>query len=429
MHDIRKIREKPNDFDNGLSRRFHKPLSADILNLDRERRSKILDSEKAQAEKNIISDQVKHAKMTNDSKSFQDGRDVLSKAKVKISSLEMEAKEHDDKLKQLLLTIPNIPDTEIPDGKDENQNLIIRSWGKPRKFNFSPKEHFLISGAKGLNFQAAAKISGSRFVVMEGAMATLHRALAQFMINTQIYDHGLSEVWTPVLVNTGSMIGTGQLPKFSEDSYSTQEGSWLIPTSEVSVTNLFSEKILAVHSLPKRLVCHSQCFRSEAGSAGRDTTGMLRQHQFEKVEMVSITRPEKGLEELDRMTECAQNILELLNIPYQTVLLCAGELGFSAMRTHDIEVWLPGQNKFREISSCSSCGDFQARRMNARYRPSADQKPEFVHTLNGSGLAVGRCLIAVLENFQEEDGSILIPNVLQPYLGKFQRITKNGDFL
>ena len=429
MHDIRKIRESPDNFDNGLLRRFHKVSAHEIVNLDSERRSKILNAEKAQAEKNTISEQVKQAKIANETEKFNALRDLLGKKKSKIAKLELEAKAYDEKLKQYLLTIPNIPNTEIPDGENEKDNLVLRSWGTPKKFDFKAREHFLIDGAKGLNFQDAAKISGSRFVIMEGAMATLHRALAQFMINTQIYQHGLSEVWTPVLVKTSAMVGTGQLPKFSEDSYATTNGNWLIPTSEVSVTNIFSEKILDISNLPKRLVCHSQCFRSEAGSAGRDTTGMLRQHQFEKVEMVSVTKPEESSKELNRMTECAQNILELLEIPYRTMLLCAGELGFSAKRTHDIEVWLPGQNRFREISSCSSCGDFQARRMNARFRPSAEGKLEFVHTLNGSGLAVGRCLIAVLENYQEENGSIVIPEVLKTYVGNATKISKSGDFL
>jgi seryl-tRNA synthetase len=372
---------------------------------------------------------VKQAKISNNIKKFDSLKSVLSETKAKIALLEAEAKDYDEKLRQFLLTIPNIPSLDIPDGKDENDNLIIKSWGAPKAFNFTPKEHFMIRGAKGLNFKDAAKISGSRFVIMEGAMATLHRALSQFMINTQIYKNGLTEIWAPVLVNKGSMIGTGQLPKFSEDSYSTSNGHWLIPTSEVSVTNIFSEKTLNSSDFPIRLTCHSQCFRSEAGSAGRDTTGMLRQHQFEKVEMVTVSRPEEGLKELDRMTECAQNILELLEIPYRTVLLCAGELGFSATKTYDIEAWLPGQGRFREISSCSTCGSFQARRMNARYRPSTDTKLEFVHTLNGSGLAVGRCLIAVLENFQEEDGSIQIPKVIQPYLNGANRILETGEFM
>ena len=260
-------------------------------------------------------------------------------------------------------------------------------------------------------------------------MASLHRALGQFMLNTQINAHGLKEVWTPVLVKNKCMTGTGQLPKFASDSYSTSNDQWLIPPAEVSLTNIFSDKILSSTELPVRLVCHSQCFRSEAGSAGRDTTGMLRQHQFEKVEMVSITKPQDSFTELKRMTNCAQKILELLEIPYRTVALCTGDIGFSATHTFDIEVWLPGQKRFREISSCSSCGDFQARRMNARYRPSMDSKPVFVHTLNGSGLAVGRCLIAVLENYQEEDGSIRIPEALRPYLQNSLMIAKNGDFI
>ena len=429
MHDIRKIRENPESFDKSLSRKFHKPSADVILKLDHERRLKISESEQAQAEKNTISEQVKQAKVANDTNKFNVLRNNMSKAKAEIAKLELEAKAYDEKLKQYLLSIPNLPNTDVPDGETESDNLVIRSWGSPRKFAFYPKEHFNLPGAKGLNFEDAAKISGSRFIIMEGAIATLHRAIAQFMINTQINDHGLNEIWAPVLVNSNSMIGTGQLPKFASDSYSTSDGNWLIPTSEVSVTNIFSETILNNSDLPKRLVCHSQCFRSEAGSAGRDTAGILRQHQFEKVEMVSITKPEESIKELNRMTECAQNILELLEIPYQTMLLCGGELGFSATKTYDIEVWLPGQNQFREISSCSSCGDFQARRMNARYRPTTERKPEFVHTLNGSGLAVGRCLIAVLENYQEIDGSIMIPTLLQPYVGNAKMISKNGDFL
>ena len=429
MHDIRKIRENPESFDETLSRRFYKPSADNILKLDLERRLKILEAEQAQANKNTISEQVKQAKIVNDTNKFNTLRNNMIKAKAAIAELELEAKAYDEKLKQYLLSIPNLPNADIPDGKSESDNLVTRSWGSPRRFGFSPKEHFNLSGARGLNFEDAAKISGSRFVIMEGAMATLHRAIAQFMLNTQTNEHGLNEIWAPVLVNSGSMIGTGQLPKFANDSYSTSDGNWLIPTSEVSVTNIFSETILNNLDLPKRLVCHSQCFRSEAGSAGRDTAGMLRQHQFEKVEMVSITKPEESITELTRMTECAQNILELLEIPYQTMLLCGGELGFSAVKTYDIEVWLPGQNRFREISSCSSCGDFQARRMNARYRPATERKPEFVHTLNGSGLAVGRCLIAVLENYQEEDGSITIPTALQAYVGNAKMISKNGEFL
>ena len=429
MHDIRKIRENPIDFDTQLLKRGHTACAKHIIQLDSERRVKILASEQAQAEKNTISEQVKSAKLNNDTEKFEKLKNLMAEAKSSISKLELEAKGAAENLKKYLLSVPNIPDSDVPEGVTENDNVEIHRWGKPRVFDFEPSEHYLIKGATGLNFRDAAKICGSRFVILEGAMASLHRALAQFMLNTQINVHGLKEVWTPVLVNSNCMIGTGQLPKFASDSYSISKDQWLIPTSEVSLTNIFSDKILFSSELPQRIVCHSQCFRSEAGSAGRDTTGMLRQHQFEKVEMVSITKPEDSFKELKRMTNCAQKLLELLGIPYRTVALCTGDIGFSATCTYDIEVWLPGQKRFREISSCSSCGDFQARRMNARYRPSKDSKPEFVHTLNGSGLAVGRSLIAVLENYQEEDGSIVIPEVLQPYLQNSARISKNGDFL
>ncbi len=429
MHDIRKIRENPNEFDDQLLRRSHAPAAQKILKIDAERRAKILESEKALAQKNIVSEQVKQAKQDNNTDKFENLRKLMSKTKSEIVKLDLEAKEADDLLKENLLSIPNTPSTDTPDGKNENENVEVHKWGTPRFFDFKPLEHFLIKGAKGLNFQDAATISGSRFVVLEGSMATLHRALAQFMLDIQINKHGLKEVWTPVLVNRKCMAGTGQLPKFANDSYSISDDQWLIPTSEVSVSNLFSEKILSSGELPKQLVCHSQCFRSEAGSAGRDTTGMLRQHQFEKVEMVSVTKPEDSFAELNRMTERAQNILELLEIPYRTMLLCSGDIGFSAVKTYDIEVWLPGQQRYREISSCSSCGDFQARRMNARYRPSSNAKPEFVHTLNGSGLAVGRCLIAVLENFQEKDGSIILPTALRTYLGNSTKISKKGEFV
>ena len=426
MHDIRKIRENPQKFDEALLRRHHLACSKKILQLDASRREKILAAERAQAERNEASNQIQKAKIEKDDAKFSSLKALVTQKKREIAQLEVDAKDADKELKSLLLQLPNLIDSEVPDGKDERYNEEIRSWGTPRKFVFDPKEHFKISAAEGLNFIDAAKISGSRFVVLEGSMAMLHRALAQFMLQTHIKNHGLTEVWTPVLVKSETMVGTGQLPKFSADSYCTSDDKWLIPTSEVSVTNIFANKILNENELPKRLTCHSQCFRSEAGSAGKDTSGMLRQHQFEKVEMISIVKPEESANELERMTACAQNILELLELPYRTMVLCSGDLGFSAKRTNDIEVWLPGQNKYREISSCSICGDFQARRMNARYRPSKGSKPDFVHTLNGSGLAVGRCLIAVLENYQEEDGSITIPTVLKSFLGEASRITCQG---
>ena len=429
MHDIRKIRENPKEFDKQLLRRGYGPAANIVLDLDKKRRKTILEAEKAQANRKLISDEVKKAKIEENIVKFNALRIKMSNTKENIVRLELEAKESDKKLKEYLLSLPNTPHPDIPEGKNEDENQEVSNWGSPRTFSFRPLEHFLIPGAAGLNFRDAAKISGSRFVILEGSMATLHRALSQFMLDIQIKEHGLREIWAPVLVKNKCMTGTGQLPKFAEDSYSISDDQWLIPTSEVSLTNIFSDKILSLNELPHRLVCHSQCFRSEAGSAGRDTSGMLRQHQFEKVEMVSITEPHKSENELKRMTECAQNILEILEIPYRTMLLCTGDIGFSAKKTYDVEVWLPGQNRFREISSCSSCGDFQSRRMNARYRPSTDKKLEFVHTLNGSGLAVGRCLIAVLENYQEEDGSILIPKALQGYVGKKTRISKKGDFI
>tara|TARA_Y100000815_G_scaffold142146_1_gene128506 strand:- start:39 stop:881 length:843 start_codon:yes stop_codon:yes gene_type:complete len=277
-----------------------------------------------------------------------------------------------------------------------------------------------------MDFASAAKLSGARFVVLKGALIRLHRALAQFMLDTHIEEHGLTEVWTPVLVRDEAMLGTGQLPKFAEDSYRTENGWWLIPTAEVTLTNLAAGEILDAAALPQRYTAHTQCFRSEAGSAGKDTRGMLRQHQFEKVEMVSVVAPGQGEAELDRMTGCAENILKALEIPFRTIVLCTGDMGFGARRTHDIEVWLPGQGAYREISSCSLCGDFQARRMNARYRPEPTAKPEFVHTLNGSGLAVGRALIAVIETYQREDGGIDIPEVLKPWMGGKSMIAADG---
>jgi len=314
----------------------------------------------------------------------------------------------------------------VPDGPDETANVELRRWGTPRAFDFAPREHFDIPGAKpGLDFETAAKLSGSRFVVLRGALTRIHRALAQLMLDMHVDEHGLSETWTPVLVKEDAMYGTNQLPKFAEDSYQTTNGWWLIPTSEVTLTNTVAGAILDGAALPIRLTAHSQCFRSEAGSAGKDTTGMLRQHQFEKVEMVSITRPEDSRAEHERMTACAEAVLRRLDLPYRVVVLCTGDMGFGATRTHDLEVWLPGQNTYREISSVSVCGDFQARRMNARFR-DAGGKPDFVHTLNGSGLAVGRTLIAVLENGQQADGSVDLPAALHPYLGGRTRLTAEG---
>jgi seryl-tRNA synthetase len=343
-----------------------------------------------------------------------------------VARLEDEAREQDRRLTELLLELPNLPYDDVPDGKDESDNVELRRWGTPPEFGFTPKEHYELPAARDLDFATAARISGARFVMLRGHVARLHRALAQFMLDVHSTENGLTEVNGPVLVREEAMVGTGQLPKFAEDSYRTTDGRWLIPTSEVTLTNSVREQMVEAGALPIRLTAHSLCFRSEAGSAGKDTAGMLRQHQFEKVEMVSITRPEESDAEHARMTRLAENILERLGLPYRTVILCTGDMGFGARRTHDIEAWLPGQNTYREISSVSTCGDFQARRMNARFRDE-DGKPQFVHTLNGSGLAVGRTLIAVLENGQQEDGSVALPEVLAPYLGGATRLTAEGQ--
>ena len=427
MHDIRMIRDNPQAFDAALMRRGGSAMSSEILALDEARRTCITAAETALADRNAASKQVGAAKARGDEAEFERLRALVSEKKQEIAQLEEDAKAKDMALRDLLMGIPNLPHADVPDGKDEDDNIEIHRWGTPPKLDFTAVEHFEIpSVVPGMDFTTAAKLSGSRFVVLRGAVARIHRALAQFMLDTHVDQNDLTETNTPVLVLEEAMYGTGQLPKFGEDSYRTREGWWLIPTSEVTLTNTVAGDILEAADLPRRMCAHSLCFRSEAGSAGRDTTGMLRQHQFEKVEMVSVTKPDESRAELDRMTACAQGILEALGLPYRTVVLCTGDMGAGAQRTHDIEVWLPGQNAYREISSCSVCGDYQARRMNARFRPEAGAKPEYVHTLNGSGLAVGRCLIAVLENGQRADGSVELPEVLHRYLGGKSRLTAEG---
>ena len=427
MHDIRMIRDNPQAFDAALMRRGGSAMSSEILALDEARRTCITAAETALADRNAASKQVGAAKARGDEAEFERLRALVSEKKQEIAQLEEDAKAKDVALRDLLMGIPNLPHADVPDGKDEDDNIEIHRWGTPPELDFTAVEHFEIpSVVPGMDFTTAAKLSGSRFVVLRGAIARIHRALAQFMLDTHVDQNDLTETNTPVLVLEEAMYGTGQLPKFGEDSYRTREGWWLIPTSEVTLTNTVAGDILEAADLPRRMCAHSLCFRSEAGSAGRDTTGMLRQHQFEKVEMVSVTKPDESRAELDRMTACAQGILEALGLPYRTVVLCTGDMGAGAQRTHDIEVWLPGQNAYREISSCSVCGDYQARRMNARFRPEAGAKPEYVHTLNGSGLAVGRCLIAVLENGQRADGSVELPEVLHRYLGGKSRLTAEG---
>ncbi len=427
MHDIRTIRDNPAAFDAALSRRGIAGQSSQVLALDESRRAKILAAELAQAEQNKASKDVGAARAAGDDLNFERLRGLVADKKAQIAQLNDEAKAQDAALTDLLLTIPNLPYDDVPSGADEKGNVEIRRHGAPRNFSFVPVEHYDIKAvASGMDFETAAKLSGARFVVLTGATARVHRALAQFMLDTHVDAHGLQETITPVLVRPEMMYGTGQLPKFGGDSYETTNGWWLIPTAEVTLTNMVHGDTVDEGTLPRRYVAHTNCFRSEAGSAGRDTAGMLRQHQFEKVEMVTICTPETSEYEHRRMTEQAQNILEKLELPYRTMLLCTGDMGAGARRTHDLEVWLPGQNTYREISSVSTCGDYQARRMNARFKPKTGGKPEFVHTLNGSGLAVGRTLIAVLENGQNEDGSVTLPTVLHRYLGDKTTISAAG---
>ncbi len=435
MHDIRTIRDNPAAFDAGLKRRGLPAQAAEILEIDAQRRANIHAAEEALAARNAASKAIgmfkANSNANDDFDAYNAELDTLltnvSANKINTARLEQDAKTVTEQLNTLLLTLPNLPADDIPDGDNEDDNVEIRRIGTPRKFAFTPKEHFEVAGAaKGLDFATAGKMSGARFVVLRGAINRLHRALGQFMLNTHVDQNGFDEVWTPVLVRDEAMYGSGQLPKFAEDSYRTENGWWLIPTAEVTLVNSEYGNIIDETNLPIRLTAHSQCFRSEAGSAGRDTSGMLRQHQFEKVEMVAFTKPEDSDAELERMTKCAEGILDALEIPYRTVVLCTGDLGFGMRKTYDIEAWLPGQNTYREISSCSVAGDFQARRMNTRFRRDGG-KPEFVHTLNGSGLAVGRTLIAVIENNQQQDGSITIPEVLRPYMGEKSTITPGGE--
>ena len=427
MHDIRAIRANPDAFDAALARRGDAGQSSALLDLDEKRRACILAAETAQAEQNKASKEVGAAKGRGDEDAFQRLRALVAEKKAEISKMQEEAKALDAQLTDALARIPNLPAEDVPMGADENDNVEVNRWGTPQTFDFEPKEHFEITSvAAHMDFETAAKTSGSRFVMLTGAVARIHRALAQFMIDTHVDHNGLTEVNSPVLVRDEAMYGTDKLPKFAEDSYRTEEGMWLVSTSEIPLTYTVAGDILDADQLPIRLTAHTLCFRSEAGSAGRDTAGMLRQHQFEKVEMVSITHPDDSEDEQRRMLRCAEALLEALEIPYRTVVLCTGDMGFGARRTYDIEAWLPGQNAYREISSVSTTGDFQARRMNARFKPAGGGKPEFVHTLNGSGLAVGRCLIAVLENGQQADGSVQLPAVLAPYLGGKSTLAADG---
>ncbi|MBO6503887.1 MAG: serine--tRNA ligase [Kordiimonadaceae bacterium] len=423
MFDLKFIRENPDAFDAALARRGEEAQSASILSMDEEHRAILTEAQNAQARRNEASKMIGRAKGQGNEEEAQALMAEVSELKGKIAELEEQERTVGEKLNTLLMSLPNAVYDDVPEGDDEDANEEVRTWGTPRQFNFEPKEHYdLGETLDGMDFERAAKLSGSRFVILKGAIARLERAIGQFMIDLHTGEHGYTEVWTPALVRESALLGTGQLPKFGDDAFTTDTGHWLIPTSEVTLTNIHSGEILDEAELPIRMTAHSQCFRSEAGSAGRDTRGMIRQHQFEKVEMVSVTTPEQSDDELERMTGCAEEVLKRLELPYRLVKLCTGDIGFGARRTYDIEVWLPGQGKYREISSCSTCGDFQARRMKMRCRPKGEKQTRFVHTLNGSGLAVGRTLIAVMENYQEADGSIRVPEALKPYMGGIEVI-------
>lgn len=423
MHDIRLIRDDPAAFDAALARRGVEPLSASILALDTARRAVATAMQEAQNRRNEASKAIGAAMGRGDAAEAKRLKAEVAEIKVNLPKLEQEDRELSASLQDALAAHPNLPDPAVPDGEDETQNVEVSRWGTPRAFSFTPKEHADLGPALGLDFETGAAISGARFTFLRGQMARLQRALGQFMLDQQTLVNGHVECATPLLVREESLFGTGQLPKFAEDNFQTTDGRWLIPTAEVSLTNSVREQILDGAALPLRLTALTPCFRSEAGAAGKDTRGYIRQHQFEKVELVTICAPDQSAAEHERMTAAAESILQTLELPYRKVLLCAGDMGFTAQKTFDLEVWLPGQDAYREISSCSNCGDFQARRMNTRYRPEEKAKPEFVHTLNGSGLAVGRTLVAVLENYQQEDGSVEIPAALRPYMGGIDRLT------
>ena len=465
MHDIRSIRDNPAAFDAGLAKRGLAPLSAAIIEQDAAYRALLTESQNGQARRNEASKAIGAAKAAKDEATAAALMAEVAELKTRLPALEAEAEALGTALRDQLAAIPNLPADDVPEGADEAGNVEVSRWGTPRSFDFTPQEHADFAPALGLDFETAAKMSGARFAFLRGQMARLERALGQYMLDQQTSENGYIECVPPLLVGNDAMRGTGQLPKFAFDQFlsadmggrdrlfwealpqdfeeelakagpgkfksaiqemlsnaPTKEQYWLIPTAEVSLTNSVREEILAEKALPTRLTALTPCFRAEAGSAGRDTRGYIRQHQFAKVELVSICRPEDSEHEHERMTLAAESILQSLGLPYRKMLLCSGDMGFAARKTYDLEVWLPGQSAYREISSCSNCGDFQARRMNSRYRPEGSKNTEFVHTLNGSGLAVGRTLVAVLENYQQADGSVTIPDALLPYMGGIDRL-------
>ncbi len=426
MLDIRLIREQPDLVEKALKDRgYDFPLDK-LIELDKKRRSYLVEVEELKAKRNRETEAV--AKAKKEGKDTTEIQKQLRKLSERIKEIDAEIKKIEAEIHDLMLRIPNIPHESVPVGPDETHNVEIRRWGEVPKFDFEVKPHWDIGVELGiLDFERGVKLAESRFTLLKGLGARLERALINFMLDLHTKEHGYTEMWPPYLVNTGIMTGTGQLPKFAEDLYKCKDDDlWLIPTAEVPLTNTFAGEILSEDDLPIYLTAYTPCFRREAGSHGKDVRGMIRQHQFDKVELVKIVTPETSYEELEKLTNNAEKVLQKLNLPYRVILLCTGDMGFASAKTYDIEVWIPSQNRYREISSCSNCVDFQARRMNTRYRPKSGKRPRFVHTLNGSGLAVGRTLIAILENYQQEDGSVLIPEALVPYMDGIKKITKEG---
>jgi len=425
MHDIKAIRDNPDAFDRGLARRGLEPQAAVLVSLDAARRDHVQKLQDAQARRNAVSREIGEAMKAGDKTRAEALKSEVASLKEFVAGGEETERLLAQKLADALAVIANIPLDDVPDGKDEHANVEVRRWGEKPVFAFAPRQHFEIGEWLGLmDFETAARLSGARFVVMTGQLARLERALAQFMVDLHTGENGYTEVYAPYMLRDEAMYGVGQLPKFAEDLFRTTSGHWLIPTAEASLTNLVREKTLEEKDLPLRMTAYTPCFRAEAGAAGRDTRGMIRQHQFSKVELVSITTAEQAAAEHERMTACAEEVLKRLGLHFRTIVLCTGDMGFGSRKTYDIEVWLPGQNAFREISSCSQFGEFQARRMEARYKPADGKGSRYVHTLNGSGLAVGRALVAVLENYQNADGSVTVPAGLRPYMGGAERIAR-----
>ncbi len=423
MLDLKILRDSPEIFTAGLNRRGQGDAAAKLQALDIALRAAQTELQHVSARRNEASKLIGAAKAQKDTAAAEALMAEVAALKENMPALEQAERDAQAALESIFFAVPNIPADNVPDGADETGNVEIRRTGAPRDFDFAPLEHDIIGEKIGVDFEAGVKLSGARFVVQRGQMALLERALANFMLDVHTREFGYTEMAVPVLVKSPALFGTGQLPKFEEDLFKTTGEHYLIPTAEVTLTNLVADQIMSSEELPLRMTAHTQCFRSEAGSAGRDTRGMIRQHQFSKVELVSITTPDKSNEEHERMVGCAEAILKKLGLPFRTMLLCAGDMGFTARKTYDLEVWLPGQNQYREISSCSNCGDFQARRMNARFRPPADKTSQFAHTLNGSGLAIGRTIVAIIENYQQSDGTVVIPDILRTYMGGMDRLS------